>query len=239
MGKYQITCEELTQVVELIKLGKYRYALDELSEDSFFYQAFTKYPNNDTLEIIAMKIALVDTIYSTNLGRILGNKEYNIAGKHIVREVFTFRDLVLKIANSNFDSRVEKGDISLVSELTKWSKSHGANIMSFFSKYCLCHNYISYGKDDYSIFDSVVKNSLGKYISEEEFRQLFPEHTVKGIASPSAITKALSLEIGKMKNNCDYESFHKLIGKILRLKKVPEMRRNLDYLIWYNNRLEN
>lgn len=245
--RIDISEESLRNIRKRMRTGTSRYWLDELDENGFFYKAFKNYPKNDSPEIVAMKISLVDTTNSTNLSRILGDKRYKMYDKVIERKVFTFSELVQKILEIDFDRRVEAGDITLVSELTKWGKDwgtekDGANIMSFFSKYCLYHNNISYNKDDYSIFDSVVQNNLGNYLSEQEFRKLFPNTKLRKSSNAEElhknIARAVSLEIGKMKNNCDYESYHRLIGDILGMKNIliNGMRRNLDYLVWYDNR---
>lgn len=235
----RITAEKLNHIESVIRSGNDRYAVDELTGNNFFNKAFKKYPLNNTPELVAMKISLIDTTNSTNLNRILGNKNYMVNGEKVKRKVFTLSDLINKIISTpNFDKRIRQGDISLVSELTKWSKEHGANIMSFFSKYCLYHNYICYNKDDFSIFDSVLQNNLGKYITEQEFEQLFPNRKIR---TNSTVAKATSNEISKMKNNCDYESYRELIDNILKLRKitqaeVPKIRRKLDLFVWYLNR---
>ena len=234
---------KLNQIRDVINSGNDRYAVDELNETGFFVQAFRNYPKNDSPEIIAMKISLVDTTNSTNLSRILGYKSYYIRGKHIERDVFTMEELIAKLLEVDFDNRVKRGDASLVSELTRWGQDRGANMMSFFSKYCLYHNYYVYDRDDYSIFDSVVQNNLGRYISEQEFKELFPNHKLrkadlkKGVED--RLANAVAIEIGKMKRTCDYEAYNNLIGDILRMKNITtkKARRKFDLVVWYENRL--
>lgn len=237
--RLEITPNTLNQIEDIIKSGNDRYSLDENAEDNAFNRAFKNFPLNKNPEIIAMKISLVDMTNSTNLGRILGNKNYLQNGKHIVREVFTLSDLIRKIISiSDFDERVKQGDITLVSELTKWSKDRGANLMSFFSKYCLYHNYCTYGKDDYSIYDSVLQQNLGAYLTFEEFEQLFPDMTSSGDID---IARTVANKIAKMKEACDYEAYWHLIDKILTIKNISDeqvefKRRKLDHFVWYLNR---
>lgn len=238
-NQLEITSTSLNQIEDIIKNGNDRYSLDENAEDNAFNKAFKNFPLNKDPEIVAMKIALVDMTNSTNLGRILGNKDYLQNGKHIVRKVFTLSDLIRKIIFiSDFDERVKEGDIALVSELTKWSKERGANLMSFFSKYCLYHNYCTYGKDDYSIYDSVLQQNLGAYLNLEEFKQLFPDIAIR---ETSNIAKLVANRIAKMKESCDYEAYWNLIDKILNLKNISDnqvmfKRRKLDHFVWYLNR---
>lgn len=237
--KLEITPNNLNQIEGIIKSGNDRYSLDENAEDNAFNRAFKNFPLNKNPEIVAMKISLVDMTNSTNLGRILGNKDYYRGDKHIIREVFTLSDLIRKIISiEDFDERIKRGDIALVSELTKWSKDRGANLMSFFSKYCLYHNYCTYGKDDYSIYDSVLQQNLGAYLSLEEFEQLFPSIAIN---TEFDIIKFISNRIAKMKEACDYEAYWNLIDKILNLKNISDeqvrfKRRKLDHFVWYLNR---
>lgn len=239
MSKFEITANSLNGIWETMKSGNDRYSLDENAKDNAFERAFRNFPLNKEPEVVAMKIALVDMTNSTNLSRILGNKNYTQNGKQIVREVFTLSDLIKKIISiADFDERVERGDIALVSELTKWGDERGANLMSFFSKYCLYHNNCIYQKDDYSIYDSVLQNYLGDYLSPEDFRQLFPQAKLR---ANQTIRQAVASRIGKMKDACDYEAYWKLIDDILKLKKISDQqvkfkRRKLDHLVWYSNR---
>lgn len=237
--RLEITPNNLNRIEGIIKNGNDRYSLDENAEGNAFNEAFKNFPLNKNPEIVAMKIALVDMTNSTNLGRILGNKDYYQGDKHIIREVFTLSDLIRKIISiENFDERVKQGDITLVSELTKWSKDRGANLMSFFSKYCLYHNYCTYGKDDYSIYDSVLQQNLGGYLIPEEFKQLFPNITINESFDTA---KFVANQIIKMKEACDYEAYWNLIDKILTLKNISDKqvrfkRRKLDHFVWYLNR---
>lgn len=234
-----ISPESLNQIEDFIKSGNDRYSLDENAPDNAFNKAFEHFPLNTEPEIVAMKIALVDMTNSTNLGRILGNKNYVQRGRRIVREVFALSELVEKITKmADFDERVSRGDIKLVDELTQWSMGRGANLMSFFSKYCLYHNYCVYKRDDYSIYDSVVRDYLGEYLSIEEFQKLFPGRKLR---KRQKVARAVAVEIDKMRKNCDYTAYWSLLDRILKLKniteaEVPFRRRKLDHFVWYLNR---
>ena len=244
--KYEITPEALNTIEDVMRTGTDRYAIDEIAGDGFFVRAFKNYPKNTDKDIVAMKIALVDTTNSTNLGRLLGTKDFkDKSGKMVHKEVFTLSDLVDKIVSmKDFDDRVSSGDVSLVTELIKWGNARGLNATSFFSKYCLYHNYISYERDDYSIFDSVVKENLGHYLTETEVKALLPGLRLvhkKNKSESDIIASAVANRIEKMRTDCNYEAYHKLIGDILKLKNINEKtvknpRRKLDYLVWYMNR---
>ena len=244
--KYEITPEALNSIEDVMRAGTDRYAIDEIAGDGFFVRAFKNYPKNTDKDIVAMKIALVDTTNSTNLGRLLGTKDFkDKSGKMVHKEVFTLSDLVDKIVSmKDFDDRVSSGDVSLVTELIKWGNARGLNATSFFSKYCLYHNYISYEHDDYSIFDSVVKENLGRYLTEAEAKAVLPGLRLvhrNGKSESDILATAVSSRIEKMRTDCDYEAYHKLIGDILKLKNIDEKtvenpRRKFDYLVWYMNR---
>lgn len=228
-----VTPESLNHINEFMDRGNNRYTADE---NVVFEQALIQNPLNTDPATVAMKIALIDMTNSTNLSRLLGDKKFSMRGKKIERKVFTLSELIDKIVSTtDFDERVKQGDITLVSELTKWSKDNGANMMSFFSKYCLYHNNCIYKRDDYSIFDSVVQKCIGKYLNQAEFEQLFPGRTLR---RNQTIESAVCSEIGKMRNNCDYEAYWKLIDDILSLKgiDIEFKRRKFDHFVWYLNR---
>ncbi len=109
-------------------------------ENSFVASALRKYPENTDGTTIALKIALIDMENSTQLSRLLGDKN----GRSL-----NLGDIVSKLLTVSFDERVAKGDRLLVNELSSWSASKGLNLFSFFSKYCTYHNADIYGRDDY------------------------------------------------------------------------------------------
>ena len=117
-------------------------------EGNIIKEVLTAFPDNKDLNIVAMKIAVIDLTNSTHL-----NQHKNI---------LSLNDLANAILDiDNFDERVENGDVSLVKEITKRSP---INIFSFASKYCCYHAVEVYGHDDYSIFDNVVRICLPFYV---------------------------------------------------------------------------
>jgi hypothetical protein len=183
---------------DVVNDDRYGYAMKRVCS------VFKEYPLNTEDNIITIKIALLDLTHSTNLSKNFSNIE--------------LKDIVSKIKSTeiNFDKRVENGDPSLVSELSKWSKEEkGVNLFSFFSKYCLYHNYGAYDNDDYVIYDSVLKENIRKYNSATPYK------------------------INKLRENFDYEEYKKIINDIIeenKLEKVDKVRRKIDLLIWYPNR---
>lgn len=174
---------------------------DVLSDDKYgkeyrlIEDVLKKYPNNKTIEDVACKIAVIDFTNSTNL--------------HFFN-LYTLAEIITSI---NFDARVAEGDVSLVSDIIK--ECH-VKLYSFASKYCCYHNTFLYNRDDYSIYDSVVKKHLPEYATEK-------------------------LPASKWRRNFNYETFNQYIGDLLDEYGItaatePQRRRLFDHYVWYKNR---
>ncbi len=182
-------------------------------EGKLIDSSLKKYPTNNDIEMVSMKICLIDLTNGTNLMRNLGKS----GGIY---------DLATKITEINFDKRVAIGDLTLVNELACWTKEKfGKNLFSFITKYCLYHNVHCYDRDDFVIYDSVLADNLYKYISKEDYKDLTGNNLYKN-------------SIKKYKNNFKYEEYKKLIDFIIRKNNisVSKPHRKLDWLIWYENR---
>ena len=176
---------------------------DALSDDKYgkeyrlIEDVLKKYPNNKTIEDVACKIAVIDFTNSTNLRQNKIN-------------LYTLAKIITSI---DFDARVAKGDVSLVSDIIK--ECH-VKLYSFASKYCCYHNTFLYNRDDYSIYDSVVKKHLPEYATEK-------------------------LPASKWRKNFNYETFNQYIGDLLDEYGItaatePQRRRLFDHYVWYKNR---
>ena len=176
---------------------------DVLSDDKYgkeyrlIEDVLKKYPNNKTIEDVACKIAVIDFTNSTNLRQ---NK-------------INLYTLAKIITNIDFDAKVAKGDVSLVSDII--SKCP-VKLYSFASKYCCYHNTFLYNRDDYSIYDSVVEKHLPEYATEK-------------------------LPASKWRKNFNYETFNQYIGDLLDEYGItaatePQRRRLFDHYVWYKNR---
>lgn len=169
---------------------------------------FVKMKYNNKAEEIFIKIVVIDFIYSTQLKLLIGS-----AGVH---------ELVDLILSLNFDARVKKGDPTLVNDIA--NNNGSVNLFSFASKYCALHSWYAYGKDDYSIYDSVVA-------------RLFPKYTAMSQKNNPKITKIRAAQIEKWRKTKDYASFNDAIGKYLDeigidIGKYPSRRRDFDRIIW-------
>jgi len=162
-----------------------------------------RFPNNTDYEVVAMKIGLLDITNSTNISRY----KRKISVNNIV-------EILLNI--KYIDERIEQGDISLISEISKISKEkYDLNLFSFASKYCTYHNLFVYGKDSFSIFDSVLMENIPNYTSE-----------------------CSSHKINLWRDSFDYESYWNVITNILKANRIKceKARRKFDNLVWYYNR---
>ena len=157
---------------------------------------YKKYKYNKDAGIVALKIAYIDHTNSTNL-RMDKNS--------------TIAKLAEQIVNIDFDRRVRKGDINLVDEIANMGDR---KLLSFASKYCLFHNYNAYNKDDYSIWDSVVRNAL------------------PGLLKDIGVNRKKS-ELYDYVAYCDAIN---LLIKHYKLSSLKHPRRDLDTYIWWTYR---
>lgn len=117
-------------------------------EANIIHDVLNQFPLNNDLNIVAMKIAVIDVTNSTHLSQYKSKIS-----------LYELAEVILNIPN--FDERVKNGDPELVNIIAK--NNNKVNLFSFASKYCTYHNVEIYGNDHYSIFDSVVKEILPKY----------------------------------------------------------------------------
>lgn len=179
---------------------------DVLSDDKYgkeyrlIESVLKKYPNNKTIEDVACKIAVIDFTNSTNL--------------HFSTNLYTLAEIITSI---DFDAKVAEGDVSLVSKIIeKIIQECHVKLYSFVSKYCCYHNTFLYNRDDYSIYDSVVKNHLPEYATEK-------------------------LPASKWRKNFNYKTFNQYIGDLLDEYGItaatePQRRRLFDHYVWYKNK---
>lgn len=169
-------------------------------EGLIIHDVLNAFPLHNDLNTIAMKIAVIDVTNSTHLSQY--------------KSKLSLYDLAKVIMDiPNFDERLAKGEPELVNII---ARNIGAvNMFSFASKYCTYHNVEIYGRDDYSIFDGIVKNTLPYYISNLTVNR-----------------------IDTWRKNFDYKAFNECVGKLLDENNVhiPFRRRKFDHFLWYANR---
>lgn len=195
----RITSDGINEIAQLVRSEENPYG----QEARLITDVLNAYPNNNDRLLVAMKVSLIDVTNSTNLSRY----KRLISLNNVV-------DIILGI--KDFDGRVKDGDCSLVYEIAKQSKdNYGINLFSFASKYCTYHNVEIYQRDDYSIFDGVLRNCLPLYID--------------GLTHST---------IDRWKNNFDYQSYNYIIGELLDSLNIKNQhrRRELDYFLWNSYR---
>jgi len=169
-------------------------------ENDLITDAFRKFPFNTELAVVPMKIGLIDITNSTNISRY----KSKISAVELAECIISIKDI---------DERIKAGDPEVVNEI---AKSNGKiNLFSFASKYCCYHNKNVYEKDDYSILDTILKDSLPQYFDD--------------------ITTG---EIKKWQNSFNYKEYNNFITRKLdELGITLEFRkRKFDHFVWFNNR---
>lgn len=114
---------------------------------------------------------------------------------------------------SDIDSRIAEGDPDVVNQI---ARSNGRiNLFSFASKYCCYHNHNLYGRDDYSILDTILKEYLPRYFSD--------------------ITKG---RIQRWQDTFNYSAYNDYITQKLDELGIttPYRKRKFDHFVWYKNR---
>lgn len=176
-------------VVSDSKYGDYEQRADKL---------YDKYGDNADIDLVALKVAFIDATNSTNLR---------------MRGEFSYIDWAEGIVNlGDFDQRVQTYDPLLVLQIAEIEPSRRA--VSFASKYVTYHNRHAHGRDDYSIFDSILRRELPGYLAAYGIERTQRE-----------------LE--------DYERYHAAIGELIDaagLGELEQPRRDLDHFIWWTHR---
>lgn len=159
-----------------------------------------KYPGNTDADLVAMKVGLIDITNSTHLSQ----HKSKISMVELSEIIASIPDI---------DDRIKSGDPEVVNAI---ARSNGKiNLFSFATKYCCYHNKNLYGRDDYSILDTVLKESLPRYFGD--------------------ITKG---QIQRWQNSYNYAAYNDYITKKLdELNITTDYRkRKFDWFVWYKNR---
>ena len=159
-----------------------------------------KFPDNTDPDVVAMKVGLIDITNSTHLSQ----------HKSKISMV-ELSDIIVSIPD--IDARIKAGDPEVVNKI---ARSNGKiNLFSFASKYCCYHNRNLYGRDDYSILDTVLKEYLPRYFDD--------------------VTKS---QIQRWQDSFNYKAYNDYITRKLdELEITVEFRRRkFDLFVWYRNR---
>ena len=169
-------------------------------ENELITRCLRRFPENTDPDIVAMKIGLIDITNSTHLSQ----HKSKISMVELADIISSIPDI---------DERIAMGDPEVVNEI---AKSNGkVNLFSFASKYCCYHNRNLYGRDDYSILDTVLKEYLPRYFDD--------------------ITRG---QIQKWQDSFNYRAYNDYISKKLDEYgiTVSYRKRKFDHFVWYKNR---
>lgn len=166
------------------------------------------FSRNTDVDIVAMKIALIDVTNSTHLHQYKSQINLQELAEFIVKKI------------PDFDERVSRRDDALVEELARCNGK--INLFSFASKYCFYHNTLIYGRDDYAKYDGIVRNCLPRYLEQ-----------IKIVLNGRRVTPNT---LNNMRKRFDYKSFNDLIDAALASIQMDHKKAMFDYLMWYYNR---
>ena len=172
---------------EVEKYLKRWYSLENyvLQENSLYKLFHKTYPNNTDIDDILIKASSLNDFYSTNIFSIFP------VAKHIL-------DL-------DIDTRLRKGDTTLVNDISI-VKISGVekHFYSFATKYCSHHN-----PDDFPIYDSFVEKVLLYFKSRDKF---------------------YSFKTGDLK---DYSKFKEVLINFKRFYNIDEYSlKDIDKYLW-------
>ncbi|MBQ7309512.1 MAG: hypothetical protein IJW87_04975 [Clostridia bacterium] len=173
------------------------------SGDDFVRKYFQQHRGDVSLASVITKVILIDTVDSTNLKQLLGKDYFKIVAQRII--------------DANLEEIIKNGDrlgdtFRRVASFPakKDAKKEDLNLFVFLSKYITRVNQYSYGRDDYSIMDRVVKDNLKHFNSDD-----------------TPIPDVESLRI-----HYQFDEYCDIFKPIL--EKYPEITREMiDHFIWF------
>lgn len=169
-------------------------------ENELITRCLQKFPDNTDPDVVAMKVGLIDITNSTHLSQ----HKSKISMVELANIIASIPDI---------DARIAAGDPEVVNEIARCNGK--INLFSFASKYCCYHNRNLYGKDDYSILDTVLKEYLPRYFDD--------------------VTKG---QIQKWQDSFNYKAYNDYITRKLDEYgiTVEHRKRKFDHFVWYKNR---
>ena len=160
---------------------------------------------NTDYRVVALKLGLIDTLYSTNLNKDMATTSVTTIAKII-------SDPVL-----DFDNRIQTGDVFLVQDIIT-NKHFERNNFSLISKYCKIHEYFLSESDNFVIYDRVVATNLYHYLPYCNGKKIVKTNPNRYCFEPRNYILW-----------CDY------ITQIIadnNLQDIPKVRRKIDWYIW-------
>lgn len=191
-----VISNEAIEEVEALVQGTDNYG----PETDLITRCLKKFPSNTDPDVVAMKVGLIDITNSTHLSQ----HKSKISMVELAEIIAAIPDI---------DERIKNGDPEVVNII---ARSNGKiNLFSFASKYCCYHNSNLYGRDDFSILDTILKEYLPRYFDD--------------------VTRG---QIQRWQDSFNYKAYNDYItGKLDELGITVENRkRKFDHYVWYLNR---
>lgn len=204
-SKNGLCCPKLTEnnilLVHNYVVNQSSYSND--SGDDFVRKYFKDHIGDTSLSSIITKVILIDTVDSTNLKRLLGKDYFKIVAQRIMDN--NLEDIISK--SGKFDDKFKK---VASFPAKKGTKKEDLNLFVFFSKYITRVNQYCYDGTAYSILDSVVKDNLKHFNSDE-------------IPIPN---------INELREKYRYDDYCNIFEPIL--KKYSNITREMiDHFVWF------
>lgn len=191
-----VISNEAIEEVEALVQGTDNYG----PETDLITRCLKKFPSNADADVVAMKVGLIDITNSTHLSQ----HKSKISMVELAEIIAAIPDI---------DEGIKNGDPEVVNII---ARSNGKiNLFSFASKYCCYHNSNLYGRDDFSILDTILKEYLPRYFDD--------------------VTRD---QIQRWQDSFNYKAYNDYItGKLDELGITVENRkRKFDHYVWYLNR---
>ena len=191
-----IISNEAIEEVEALVQGTDNYC----PETDLITRCLNKFPLNTDPDVVTMKVGLIDITNSTHLSQ----HKSKISMVKLAEVISAIPDI---------DEKIKNGDPEVVNII---ARSNGRiNLFSFALKYCCYYNSNLYGRDDFSILDTILKEYLPRYFDD--------------------ITRS---QIQRWQDGFNYKAYNDYItSKLDELGITVENRkRKFDHYMWYLNR---
>ncbi len=210
--------------------SSYRNSFDKDNPESSAFLLSKAFPTEDNIYDVVKRIDIENSTHLSVSGmKKEGNKQNN-------QGISIFVEGLLERGLENIKKQIQHGVPEIVDELAVLVPNR-LNF-SFATKFCTYCNRYCFGKDDYSIYDSVVSNILPYYayvyLGEKYWKDIHSKNPRKKSTIEKTFVKIKNKD-GKFQPN--YAGYQKLIGEILcaiqEKSHTAVSRKIFDWMLWY------
>ena len=181
-------------------------ALDNYREqEASLSTLFNKHSGNSQEEksYVLLKVVALNHFYSTNIFNV-----YSVANR-----IVSIKD---------FDKKLKRGDLLLVSELRDKDKNGtGRDLYSFATKYCSHHN-----ENDFPIYDNYVHRVLDYFNSRFDFMQ--DKHLTRCNKNEKDAAEKIDVPLRR-----SYEEFNLVINRFIEYFELQKFSiKQIDQYLW-------